>query len=118
MDSFVWRIASTWSISEQSETLINRQKLVDQHQDTVGELIDQVEAMRQTNESIEAPQIDDRLFVAELGDALEDYGLNCARVAANDVHNAVAVAFIQIATRVRSESWGWKQAMNWFHTGK
>jgi len=109
------------TIDEQSQTLSNRQQLVDNlkveleeagqgERDLIATLTEQIEAMQKGN-----PQAaDDSFYVHEMGDALEDYGLNCARIAATDVHNAVAVAFIQLASRIQTEEWTWQDAMNWF----
>lgn len=110
------------TISEQSETLENRQKLVDESQSAHLELLerevelnDQIEALRQSK-SEELPVGHGSQMAAELTEALEHYGINCARIAANDTHNAVAVAFIQIAARIRSEGWTWYQAITWLRT--
>lgn len=99
------------TIQEQSDTLMNREKLVDELKETI-------EQLRTANETIVAPGVEDvrsimgGIEIAELGDALQAYGLNVVRMSKSDNHSLIGVAFVKVGSAL-GERKTWIEALNW-----
>lgn len=100
------------TIQEQSDTLMNREKLVDELKETI-------EQLRTANETIVAPPgVEDvrsvmgGIEIAELGDALQSYGLNVVRMSNADNHSLIGCAFVKVGWALQEKK-TWIEALNW-----
>lgn len=100
------------TIREQSETLENRAQVVADLTANNENFVALLKA--QENENLVEPAHVGNVILADLIEALEQYGVNCARVAATESHNSVAVTFMQVANHIRTFE-TWQDAMDWLN---
>lgn len=100
------------TIREQSETLENRAQVVADLTANNENFVALLKA--QENANLVEPAHVGNVILADLVEALEQYGINCARIAARKEHNAVAITFMQVANHLRGFD-NWQEAMDWLN---
>ncbi len=110
------------TVRDQSETLMNRQKVVEGLEEQLTEfrnendqLNQRVDDLLETNAELRisppapgnkvAPAEVGSLLVNELCDALEAYGLNLAKNGTSDTHAILAASFIKVSYLGRTMAW-------------
>lgn len=109
--------AQATTISDQSETLMNREQVVEKLKLEVEQANNALHELKndvQQHQGKVAPADVGDLILADLIAALEQYGINCGKIANSDGHNAIAVTFIQVANHLRTFE-HWQHAMDWLN---
>lgn len=107
------RLASTIdaqarTISEQSETLMNREQIVEDLKANNENFV----TLLKEAENAEPVFAVNKGMVNELARSLERYGVNCARIAQTEHHNAIAITFIQVANHIITLP-TWEDTLAW-----